>query len=259
KSKYFYWLCILGGLIASVRITNIIFLLVPLLWGVKTFDDIIKPFKVVFSKKHYFFIGIVLLLIPILPQVWYIYSQTGSMSSPYGSEPFFWSDPLIWKVLFSYRKGWFVWSPILFFGLIGWIYGKKHPVFWGAALFMVINLYVISSWWCWWYGGSFGMRALIESSVLMSFGIAFFIDKILKKRYIVFSIILTFFIGLNVLQTHQYYYNIIHFDAMTKASYWTIFGHTHPLSPEVLKKKNEELDYTNAYKTIHNRQYRKDL
>ncbi|MEZ4951034.1 MAG: hypothetical protein R2784_16860, partial [Saprospiraceae bacterium] len=164
KPIYFLIFCLGGGLIVATRITNIIFLMVPLFWGINDWSGI-KSLFLQFKKQIWILLfGIALFALPLIPQFWYLNYAVGKFRSPYGHEAFFWSDPLFLKVLFSYRKGWFVWSPILVVGIFGWFLSFKKEGFWLINIFLLINLYVISSWWCWWYGGSFGMRALIESS-----------------------------------------------------------------------------------------------
>ncbi len=257
--KYFLLLCLVIGLISAVRLTNIIFALVPFLWGVKNFRDFRQLVVQIFSSIPHLLLGIVFFLGPMLPQFIYVYSQLGSIMSPYGAEPFFWQDPLMGKVLWSYRAGWLVWSPIMLFAFIGWVWSRKHHGFLGITLFMIINLYVISSWWCWWYGGGFGMRALVESSAPMSIGLALFFQHALNGNFKWFRWIIYFLVTLNLFQSDQYRKGIIHFDAMTKKAYWTVFGRTAPLTKEREAKRNRELHITNAKKTMTDRAYRKSL
>ncbi len=258
ESKYFFLLCFVGGLIGAARLTNIIFLIFPLLWGIKDLKGIKELFVQIFSNYKFTILSFFLFAIPLIPQFLYLYTQTGSIINPYGKEPFFWNDPLIFKVLFSYRKGWFVWSPILFFALAGWFFGKKHPARLGFLLFMLVNLYIISSWWCWWYGGGFGMRALVESIAPMSIGLALFIEKFRKKKAVLI-IFICFGIALNLFQSYQYREGVIHYDAMTKESYWIVFGKKAPLSKEIEAEKKKNLNITNAKKTMTDAKYRREL
>ena len=89
---------------------------------------------------------------------------------------------------------------------------------------------MILSWWSWWYGGSYGLRAFIDSYALLIIPLAAFIDyfyAVMKKRAVVL-IIASLFIFHGVFQTFQYYYGAIHWDSMTKEAYWDSFGHLHP-------------------------------
>ena len=102
-----------------------------------------------------------------LPLLAYWRFASGSwIHNPHGPGTFYLSEPAISSVLFSYRKGWFVYAPVMFsvvpglFLLRRYVSGITLPL----IVYASVNLYIVSSWWNWWYGGGFGMRALIESS-----------------------------------------------------------------------------------------------
>ncbi|HXP51915.1 MAG TPA: hypothetical protein VN922_18310, partial [Bacteroidia bacterium] len=89
---------------------------------------------------------------------WYIWG--------YGGESFDFSKPHFMDVLFSYRKGWFLYTPLMIFILIGSVFmlARKRNYYLLAilVLFFASTTYVFSSWWQWWYGGSFGMRVFVD-------------------------------------------------------------------------------------------------
>src|SRR5690606_37332847 len=87
-------------------------------------------------------------------------------------------------------------------------------------LFLCVFLYVTFSWWCWWYGGSFGARTLIDILPLMAFPLAAGFEWVSrqKKRWILF-IAPVFFVYLNNYQSWQYSQGFIHFDSMTYEGY----------------------------------------
>jgi hypothetical protein len=93
-------------------------------------------------------------------------------------------------------------------------------------IFTIVNIYVVFSWGCWWYGGSFGLRAMIESYALLALPLgAFYTACIQSKKgmaLLVFAILA--FTTLNLFQTWQYRKRIIHWDSMTKEAYWAVFG-----------------------------------
>ncbi len=96
----------------------------------------------------------------------------------------------------------------------------------------MLNIYIVSCWSYWWYGGSFGMRALIESMLPLSFCVAATIDYFFRyriKKVLMISLVITG-IGFNLLQTHQYTHGLIHSFGMTRNSYWASFGKLPPLS-----------------------------
>lgn len=261
-TRFLFLLALSGGLVAATRLTNVVILIVPALWGVQNFADLKIHFKKLFASPLPVFICILLFILPSLPHLFYIKSQTGSFFfDTYRGENFFWSDPLFFKVLFSYRKGWLVWSPLILLGFIGWLFSRRHPAFWAVLIFTAVNLYIVSSWWCWWYGGSFGMRALIEASVPMSIGIAFCIQAICKRKAssYIFAVIFPWFIALNFLQTHQYFKGIIHYDAMSEKAYWEVFGIVHPAPAKIMDRRNQYLNYINCENAMGEKTCRRQL
>ncbi len=229
KWKYIISLGLTLGLITLIRPTNIIISLVFVFYNINSFDDLYS--RIHLYKKH---ILKILLLIPLLIILWipqFIYWKitTGTMFYyPYREEGFFFDNPHIINGLFSFRKGWLLYTPLMSLALTGIFFMKAElkklrPV---IVLFLLINTYVVLSWWCWWYGGSFGLRAFIESYSLLAFPLAAFISWIFSKKIfvkIISSIVILLFIGLNLFQTLQYKHGIIHWDSMSKEAYREVF------------------------------------
>lgn len=172
------------GLIALVRPTNLIIILFFILYGlkVKDFKNILKfKFSNFLKEKLKLFTIAATALIIFSIQIAYWYSITGELFVySYGKEGFNFSNPQIANVLFSIRKGFFFWSPILLISIIGFYLlikrFKKHSI--ALFTFLFVNLWIVSSWWHWPYGGGFGMRALIESLAFFGIPIALVIEKI---------------------------------------------------------------------------------
>jgi len=227
--------CMLGlvaGLIILVRPTNGIVLILLPLWKVTSFSSLIRRLKLFLDKSLK--IGLILLLVCALfvPQLIYWKYTTGEyFYYSYGNERFFFNDPAFIKGLFSYRKGWLLYTPIMSFALLGIIvlYFRKRDFFWPVTIYTFLNLYIVLSWWCWWYGGGFGHRAMIDSYAVLAVPLAAFMnfvfDKKLKYR-ISFLILLACFISLNIFQSWQYYEGAIHWDGMNKTTYWDSYFRT---------------------------------
>ena len=78
-----------------------------------------------------------------------------------------------------------------------------------------------SSWWQWYYGGSFGSRAFIDYYAYMFIPLALWLEYGKLKK---FFVPLTFlFILVCQIQTFQYQYGYIHWSDMTKEWYWDNF------------------------------------
>ena len=216
---------IIGGLIPLVRIPNGLVLLFLPLYGINVtgikgrftfFIRNIKPVLVICTVA----------LLVFLPQlfIWkYITNQWIIM--PYVHEGFDFLSPHIFDVLFSVRKGLFFWSPILVFSIAGLLFlpKKSREFFIPLVCFLPLNLYIISSWGTWWYGGSFGHRGFVESYALLALPMAAFYDKVLsnKHKLVKYSVmtLTVFFTALSLLTMVQYWRGEIPYDKTTWAVY----------------------------------------
>ena len=188
--------------------------------GLETF---LKHRKYLFSA-----IAIGLLIVLIQPLVYLI--QTGApFVWSYQEEGFNFFSPEWKNVLFSYRKGLFVYCPILLLAVLGMFSGLRRErarYVWLMAALLVVS-WVIASWWMWYYGGSYGHRAFIEYYPLFAIGLAYLLQRgwwfIGPKFFILMGVL---FVFIQLIQTYQYKVNIIPFDNMSKTRYWNLFLRT---------------------------------
>jgi hypothetical protein len=165
----------------------------------------------------------------------------------YQGEHFDFRHPHILDGLFSYKKGWFIYTPIALFATLGigplWRRDKWLAI--AIAAFWILNVYLTFSWEVWWYGGGFGARSLIQSLALLALPMAALVDFILVKwrtnRFLLsaFIIVGLFFLSLNLFQSYQYDQNILHWDRMSKETYWKTFGRTKLSREEFIKLYGE--------------------
>lgn len=161
--------------------------------------------------------------------------QTGEfLVYSYEEEGFNFADPQIFNVLFSYKKGLFVYTPITLIALFG-LFPMAGKNFWQTLtllLFFVLFTYIISSWWNWYYGGSFSSRVYLDIMWLFALLLGVLLDSInakwLKTGLITVLIILVLFCQM---QTYQYRRMLIHWDGLDKDRYWELF-----LNFDVFKK-----------------------
>lgn len=232
------WLGLVLGMIVLIRPSNAILGIVPLLYGIYSMDSLKEKAKFFWKNSKNILLAIVLFSSVIFLQFWFWKYSTGKwFVYSYGEEGFFWSDPKILKGLFGFRKGLFLYAPILFLGLVGlFLKNKKlEKLRLPLIVFMIINTYVIFSWWCWWYGGGFPHRSFVDSYAIFAIFLAIPIQKILsfksQKKRILLGIVGLFFMFLSQFQIHQYDRGILHWDGMTYESYKEIFLKTYT-SPE---------------------------
>jgi len=232
---------LLLGLCMLVRPTSGVIVLIPLLWPPPGPDAWKKKLEI--FRKHipqlaavvalFFGVSFIQLL------YWKLYSGKWIYYSYEEGEKLQWIARHLINVLISYRKGWFIYAPMMLFIIPGFVFlWKKHrDIFIPVFLFFAVNLLVVSSWTSWWYSGSLGMRALMESYLLMAIPVAAWVSWLGNRKppvYIAFGIVMLFFILLNLFQTWQYMNFILDPSRMTKAFYWRTFGKTHSDPKDVL-------------------------
>jgi hypothetical protein len=129
--------------------------------------------------------------------------------------------------LISFRKGWFLYTPLMLLSCIGIYFSvkQKRDFSIGLLSFLPVFIYVTFSWWCWWYGGSFGARSMIDIYAFMALPLGVLLEKLAsnKKVLIASSVIFVAIVALNLIQTEQKRLMIIHWDSMNEEAYWGTF------------------------------------
>jgi hypothetical protein len=172
----------------------------------------------------------------------------------YSEQSFFWSDPKIIEFLFGFRKGWLLYSPIFLFLLVANLLLFVRQTLGHAILFAVslINAFICSCWWCWWFGGGYGARPMIEMYPLLIFPIATIIEEIRRKsktvKLLAFTVLILCSI-LNILHTSQFHGGSLHHDSMTKKAYFKLL--LHPFSKTKQADMESYLEHPNYPNAIN--------
>jgi glycosyltransferase involved in cell wall biosynthesis len=227
---------LLLGLITLIRPTNIIIALVLVLYGVGSSRELKNRISVLLSGYRQLLLMGLIIIIVWLPQLIYWKEMTGQwLYFSYGSnERFFFNDPAIIKGLFSWRKGLFLYTPLLIFSFAGimTLWFRRSPYALAITVFVPLNIYIIFSWWCWWYGGGFGQRAFIDSYALMAIPASALLTAAMNARAkLLKTMIITVFLllmSLGIFNNMQYYYGAIHWDSMSREAYLDSFGRLRP-------------------------------
>ncbi len=227
-------LAALMGLAALVRPTDLVCILLPLFWG----DG---PKAVLKHRAQLALVAAIMFLVG-LPQLLYWKYTTGSFLYDSYANPGEGLDllaPHTLDVLFSFRKGWYIYTPMMLLATLGLIPLRKAwpAAFRSVLLFFLLNLYLVSSWTCWWYADSFSSRAMVGSYAVMTLPLAalvqWAVERPPRKR-----IMLSMFALVTVWQLFQYWQfsqGIIHSQRMTKAAYKaSLFRLTRPEDMDTL-------------------------
>lgn len=250
KSRHFYLLAFSLGCIALIRPSNLVVGIIPLLWGVNNFSTLKARFLFLSRKYKPILISLIIFALTILPQLLYWHTTTGSwIYDGYSEEGFIWSEPKLFDGLLGFRKGWFIYTPIAFISMVGLFFlrGKLKAQRVVLSIFLITNIYIIFSWWNWWYGAGFGCRALVESTAVLAIPFASFTQLVLNKKQVIikalYLTLVSLLVALNMFQSYQYAIHIIHYDSMTYKYYKKVFFKTERNIPEELELINPEEYY----------------
>jgi hypothetical protein len=219
------------GLIFIVRPINFIVVIIPLLWNVNSLSTLKN--RMAFFKTSLKELALTLFFCFLVAAIQFSYWKyiTGHwIFDSYPNEKFNFLQPHIVKGLFSYRKGWFIYTPMALLGITGLYFLRKKEKNSAVALlvFFLLTIYCTFSWKEWWYGGSFGCRPLIESLAFVCLSLApmneFVCFSAAKLKRLIYFNLVIFIVILNIFQTYQYSMGLIHWSRMTKEYYWNVFG-----------------------------------
>lgn len=184
--RYLLFAGIAAGLLVLVRPADLV-LLIPVCFYILKF----------LKKKAwiYFFVPTAFSAI-----IFFVYNYV-SYGSPFetgytalGDSGFSLSNLNIFNLLFSDIRGWFVYSPIMLFGVSGlFLYARKTLQGWLLYILPVLFLLGLYNFWTnWWAGDSIGQRFFIVLAPVCAIGIAFILNKIKLNKYLKYNAVMFF-------------------------------------------------------------------
>mgnify|MGYP000950547345 CR=1 FL=1 len=248
---------VLFGLIISVRPTNgMILLAVPFVAGSwRNFSNLFAN-----TSRDYLILITVLLSGAIFPfftmLLWYL--QSGHwLVYTYGEFGFDFANPHFFSILFSFEKGWFLYTPLAFVALVGFIQLFRESRFQFCWLmgFFIVYVYVTSSWEVWAYTSNFGQRVFIDLYALIGLLLAFAGRLIIDKKMLSNGVLvlLLSLVGLNNLQFYQHYTYVFPPGKITwqkyKHAFWRLVPAPRSFFPDksIVKKKEFYNDFEKDY------------
>jgi hypothetical protein len=239
-----------SGLITIMRPSEIICLLIPLLYSVNEFKNKIN--LIFFNYKH-IVAACVTFLIPIIPQlIYWKYTSGNFLFYSYKGEGFTHiASPYIISGLFGAKNGFFAYTPIMIFAVFGYFFlFKNKKIFFPLFIFICLHVYIIYSWWCWNYINGFGSRPMIETYPILAFPLAYFIDYTFKRKWTRILMIFTvlFFSIHNIFSTYQFNNGILWSEESTWAYNKRIFFRTEINMKDLIVYDTGE-NYPDAFKS----------
>ena len=102
---------LLIGLAALIRPSEAISILIPVLWGIQGWQGIKDKVALLWQHKFHILALALGVFLAGLPQLLYWKSVSGDfLHYTYGGEGFVFSRPQLMNVLFSFKKGWLVYT-----------------------------------------------------------------------------------------------------------------------------------------------------
>lgn len=239
------------GLAIVTRPVDILICLIPLFWSNP--NSVINKSQYLKNNLKYIFIIITFTFLSCLPQMFYWKYVTGNwIYYSYSTVDYFQFNRFrVIHGLFSYRKGWFIYTPLALIAFIQ-AYNLKpkttiffyKKVFW---IYFIPTIFLVFSWHNWFYGWSFSCRALLGAIPILAVPIAYFLQTTFQQnvyKKIIATLALVFITFLNLFQTWQYEHYILHGTLMNESLYWQLFLKTQ--KPQDLDKNfklQDELDW----------------
>lgn len=242
--KYLFFIGISVVLMGLVKPTEIVIFLLPLFWNVTSIQTFKEKIALLLKHKKTIILVVLVCFLLVLPQISYWFIKTGSLIYDTYKNPGVGLDvlsPHFWNVLFSYRKGWLLYTPIMLFSLVGFyfLYQHNRKIFFAILIYTSCSFLLISSWSEWWYGSAFSVRPLITLYPLLLISMGYFVQFVATKARFIQVIVggfFLFFIFLNQFQWWQLKNYILDPYRTTKAYYWKTF-----LKTSVTEKEGELL------------------
>lgn len=187
-SRHVFLAVFSGALMVLVRQLNVVVFLFPLWMAIASKDGLKGAWRNLRSRRAAFMTGLVLGLLPWVLQSVYWQYITGSWYAngyAFKGEHFEFGKMVPGMVLFSPHNGWLVYSPIFLLALGSLLVnswrntGPSRPIL--LVLCMLVFLY--SAWWCWWLGGAYGYRGLIDLYGLLAIPLAWFFRGVFRGSW----------------------------------------------------------------------------
>lgn len=203
-----------GALLVLVRQLNAVLFLVPFFMVLGSPGGVAGFVSTLFRHRAWTIAALAIAILPWALQLAYWHHITGDwLTFTYGKkgEHFEFDKMVPGMVLTSVRNGWWVYSPIMIPVCITLMVHAWRGTAPARAISVVLILVwlLYSAWWCWWLGGSFGIRAFVDLYALLAIPMAWMFRSLMDRPVftrMVAATVLVLFIRLNVGFTELYHW-----------------------------------------------------
>ncbi len=182
------------GIIMLTRFTDGICLLIPLVWGVKLNTNFLSEVLRRLKNRNYYIMLLVFIAVTSLQFFYWKKITSDWYFHVYWGEYLDFKNIHFYKGLFSYERGWLVYTPVMWLAIAGlvfqWFRGYDFALV--TTLFFLINIVLVLSWSNWNYGGGYGHRAMVQSYAMLSFPMALMLQQLFAfnfSKYLTIAVI----------------------------------------------------------------------
>ncbi len=242
------------GLATIMRPTELIIFLIPLLWDTHSKEAAKAKWQLVKKHKNHIAMTCLGALIGAIPQIVYWMYVTGSPIHTVGSKWYFLNP--YFRVIFGWQKGWFIYTPVTIFFVLGLFFLRGKPFRKSIIWFCLLNIWIVISWSVWRYGGSYSTRALVQSYPVFALALAGIVTWIFKTKFkALFCILAIYLTAANLFQIWQYRQGILRHDEMNRAYYQAVYLDKNPTALDMSmldggERINFNIDSTTYYNNV---------
>jgi hypothetical protein len=240
KTGYAIILGLISGITVITRASEVLILSIPVLWGMWGANSTRYKIKMFWTQKKDVIFFILFMILGALPQFIYWKLTTGVWVYNAYDDPqsgFNFDQPRIAYILFGFRKGLYIYSPMMIVATIGFYHllKQKRELFLAVLIFFLANVYLIAS-----YSSliSYGWRAFVQAHAVLAIPLGCLVSWTMIQKKTPKALILLFLLLLlilNVFKSWQTSQGIIDGSRMTREYYLDSFLATDP------QKVNKEL------------------
>ncbi len=204
KNLYLSFLTL--GIITLVRPNNVLILFSVFFW-MKNWEHFKQVALKTFQSKHFYLAVVLTLSIAAIQNAVWFYQSHQWFHQTYKADGFYWTNPQIFKMLFGFDNGFFIYTPLCFVFLLGFIllYKRQRFAFWSGIIFLSGLVYFFASYWAYTYFDGLGIRVLVDYYALFAIIGAKVTDAILNSKLATVSTspLIIFLVIVNLVYCYQ--------------------------------------------------------
>jgi hypothetical protein len=217
----------IGGLLALVRLTDVLFVALP--FGYLVFSEPSPGAglrRLWAHRVEALLIGVAAFAVWLPQLVYYRYSAGYWTADMYLGMQFNWLRPQVLNSLFSFDPhGLLPYAPVLLLALPGFVLMVRRRSPWAYPILAVwlLNFYLITSWPEWSFGSGFGLRPYVDSTGLLALPLATLFSSVRGRVLQAATLLVGWLLVMTtVVQMIHYWHGLIPWTGISPAGYFRV-------------------------------------